>query len=152
EMAATTHQLVPDDTSLERRAAACKPHVAPSPPAPGPPPAPPAPATLDDASQALAHGELGRALEIAERLLKASPDDLAATRIAALAACGLKNVDKATHYAAKLRGTDRTEARNRCRASNIELDGAGSATEPDDNAPDDELAAAVRAASAGQWD
>ena len=150
KLAADALQLVPDDTTLEPRAKACKPHAAPP------------PATLEDATRAFDAGEFARAFEIADRLVRADPNDTAATRLAALAACGKKDVDEATRYAAKLRGGDRTAARNLCRKNNIEIDpGAppGPGPEPGNkpagegsSAPDDDLRKAQNAARTGQWD
>jgi serine/threonine-protein kinase len=130
ELAAAALRVVPDDAALEPRARACKPHVA----------APEAPPTLAAASAALDHRELPRALEIADKLLAADPGDLAAARIAALAACGLNDADRAARYAEKLRGRDRTEVRTQCEAHHIDIGsgplpggkppGAGSAYPP----------------------
>jgi serine/threonine-protein kinase len=111
ELATAAHKIVPDDTTLEPRARACKPRVA----------TPEAPPTLAAATAALDHRELPRALEIADKLLAADPGDLAAARIAALAACGLNDADRAARYAEKLRGRDRTEVRTQCEAHHIDV-------------------------------
>ena len=148
EIAAAARQLLTDDTTLEARAKACKPHV--------PPPAPPA--TIEAASQALANGDFARAFELADKLVHADPGDFAATRVAALAACSLKNVDQATFYAAKLHGADRAAARTQCRKYNIELGpenaDPGGNTGSDDvpDAPDEALGAAQDAIRHGDWD
>jgi serine/threonine-protein kinase len=113
ELAAAAHKIVPDETTLEPRARACKPHVA----------TPEAPPTLAAASAALDHRELPRALEIADKLLAADPGDLGAARIAALAACGLNDADRAARYAEKLHGRDRSEVRAQCEAHHIDVGG-----------------------------
>jgi len=155
EIAAAAREVVDDDTSLEAKAKACKPHAVP--------PATPQ-ATLDDATRAFTAGEFARALELAEKLLHADPTDPAATRLAALAACGMKSVDKATLYAAKLRGADRTAAHNLCRKNNIELntanpggsnggnDQGNDGSEESPGAPDSTIGDAQNAARLGNWD
>ena len=148
ELAAAARQVVPDDTTLEPRARACKPHVAPP---------PPAPATIEDAVKAFDAGEFAKAFEIADRLAHADPGDAAATRLAALAACGKKDVDAATRYAGKLHGADRAAARNLCRKNNIDIDPGkepGSSKLPDEGpgAPGDDLRSAQDAARLGHWD
>jgi hypothetical protein len=123
ELAAAAHKVVPDDATLEPRARACKPRVA----------APEAPPTLAAATAALDHHELPRAMEIADKLLAADPGDLAAARIAALAACGLNDANRAARYADKLRGRDRSEVRTQCEAHHIDVGGgtvAGGAKHP----------------------
>jgi serine/threonine-protein kinase len=115
ELAAAALKVVADDTTLEPRARACKPRPA----------TPEAPPTLAAASEALDRHELPRALDIAGKLLAADPSDLAAARIAALAACGLNDADKAARYADKLHGRDRSEVRARCEAHHIDV-GSGS--------------------------
>ena len=153
DLAATAHKVVADDTTLEARARACKPHVA-SPPAP--------PATLEDATQAFAAGDFSKAFEIADKLARSAPSDYATTRLAALAACGAKNVDAAASYAALLRGADRIAARTLCLKNSIELGkrpgpGAGKDNEPgkgsgaSDGASDDALDQAQDAAKRGEW-
>jgi tetratricopeptide (TPR) repeat protein len=150
ELATAARQVVPDDTTLEPRARACKPHAAPAEPAP----------TLAAATEALEHGDLARALAIAEKLVAASPDDAAAARIAVLAACALKDVDRATRLAARLRGADRSEVRAQCEEHHIDIAGAPGAgngsgkphpDEPGEPGESTELAEAQSAARAGDW-
>jgi hypothetical protein len=143
ELAAAAHQVVPDDTALEPRARACKPHVA----------APEAPPTLAAASAALDRHELPRALGIADKLLAADPGDLAAARIAALAACGLNDADRAARYADRLRGRDRSEVRTQCEAHHIDVGGGPSAGSPGAGSGEaaGEAEDAQNAARAGQW-
>ena len=158
DLAAAAHAVVPDDTTLDTRARACKTHV--------PPPAPPP--TIAAATEAFDHREFSRALEIADKLIAASPGDTAAARIATLAACALKDVDKATRHAAALHGSERSKVRAQCEADHIDIGGAGSrpgqgsgepngepGNEPGDE-PDDstrgELETAQRAAQRGEWD
>jgi eukaryotic-like serine/threonine-protein kinase len=152
ELVTAAKEVVPGDTTLEPRTRSCKAHVA----AP-----PPAPATIEDADQALSRGEYPRALALAEQLLKAEPSNAAALNAAALAACGAKNVDKATRYAAELHGPDRAAARALCRKNNIDLAPSGLANPPgpaDPTGPGDppsattELDDAQHAAKAGQWE
>ncbi len=113
DLAAAARKVVPDDATLEPRGRACKPRAAVS----------EAPPTLATASAALDRRELPRALEIADKLLAADPGDLAAARIAALAACGLNDADRAARYADKLRGRDRSEVRAQCEAHHIDVGG-----------------------------
>jgi len=148
ELAAAAHPVVADDTTLEPRARACKPRAAP------PPAAPP---TLAEAEHALGVGQFSRAFELAEQLVRADPGDAGATRVAAFAACGMKDVDKATTYAGKLRGPEHSAARALCRKNNIELDPAPPPTPTPGGGPggdpagDDELVDAERAAKRGKW-
>ncbi len=147
ELTAAALQVVPDDTTLEPRARACKPHTA-TPPAP--------PATIEDATKAFDAGEFARAFEIADKLAHADPSDAAAIRLAALAACGKKDVDEATRYASKLHGADRAAARALCRNNNIEIDPGTDpgSKRPDEgtSAPDDPIRNAQNAARLGHWD
>jgi len=107
ELAAEAHQVVPDEPSLEARARACKPRVAPAPPSPPPPPAP---TTLDAATQAFQRGEFTAPWTSPSGCSEADPRSSAALRIAALSACSAKNVDKAAQYAARLPAKERAEA------------------------------------------
>jgi serine/threonine-protein kinase len=151
ELAAAAHQVIADDATLEARARTCKPHVAP-------PPTPPP--TIEDANRALDGGAFAKAFELADKLVKTDPGNLAAARVAALAACELKDVDQATRYAAMLHGADRTAARSLCRKRSIELDAgpggapvpgsAGGSGEPA-GAADGDVGEAQDAARAGQW-
>jgi serine/threonine-protein kinase len=146
ELAAAALQVVPDDTTLEPRARACKPHTA-TPPSP--------PATIEDATRAFDAGEFARAFELADKLVHADPGDAAAIRLAALAACGKKDVDEATRYAGKLHGADRAAARALCRKNNIEIDpgtNPGGKRPDEGTGADDPIRDAQNAARLGHWD
>jgi len=118
EIATAAHQVVADDTTLEPRARACKPRTT----------TPEVPPTIALATLALDHGELPRALEIADKLLAMVPGDLAAARIAALAACGLNDADRAARYSDRLHGHDRSEVRAQCEAHHIDVGGSSSSS------------------------
>jgi len=147
ELADAAHQVVPDDTTLELRVKGCKAH-----------PAPPRPrrSTIEDATKAFDAGEFAKAFALADKLVHADPGDAAAIRLAALAACGKKDVDEATRYAGKLHGAGRAAARALCRKNNIEIDpGTDPGTRPpgeDAGASDDPIHNAQNAARLGHWD
>jgi len=147
ELADAARQVVPDDTTLEPRVKGCKAH-------PMPPPA--TPATIEDAIKAFDAGAFAKAFELADKLARANGSDTAAIRLAALAACGKKDVDAATRYAGKLRGADRAAARALCRKNNIEIDpGTGPGSKPPEEgtgASDDPIRDAQNAARLGHWD
>ncbi|HEY0993118.1 MAG TPA: hypothetical protein VGD80_38960, partial [Kofleriaceae bacterium] len=74
--------------------------------------------------------------------------------------CSARDAARAARHAARLPAAGRSEVRDLCDRNGIELDGAEPDerpddkpdTRPDDKQADDDLARAMRAASAGQWE
>jgi len=113
ELADTAGKVLADDTSFATRAKTCKPIEHP------PPPPPP---TLDAAKQAYTAGDYAKALEIADKLVKADASNFDAAKVAAMAACNLKDLDKAKFYAAKLTGSDKNIVKATCVKAGVQLE------------------------------
>jgi serine/threonine-protein kinase len=110
DLADKADKLVTDDTTLTAKAKTCVAHVEPPPP------------TIEAAKDELAKGQFVAALDTAERLLKTDPNNAAALRIAADAACDAKAVDKAKLYIGKLVGPDRKRAMDTCAHAGVTLE------------------------------
>jgi serine/threonine-protein kinase len=106
---AAAHKLVPDDDTLAARAKTCKPKVTPP------------PTDLEVAQAALARDDYAAALAAAEKVLAKTPNDEAALKFAATAACDLKDATKAKEYIAKLQGRDRDAVVFLCRENKVAI-------------------------------
>jgi eukaryotic-like serine/threonine-protein kinase len=110
-VAAAAEKLVPDDTTLGARAKACAPRPIQTGPV----------SNLDAAKDARDLHDYAKALSFAEKAIAEAPTSNDAVREAALAACGVKDVDKARLYIPKLTGSDRNLAMFLCTSNGVKL-------------------------------
>jgi hypothetical protein len=123
---AKTAALFPDALpEVEGIANACRPRAATQPGKRPVAPAKPeqaAESLVSEARTAAATGDAGKALRLCEKALAMKPGHEDATLACAMAACNLRNVDKARRYTNALQTTDaRRRAVQTCRRSGVRL-------------------------------
>jgi len=77
---------------------------------------------VSDANAAARAGQYGKALRSAEEALRVVPNDSGALTAAAIAACNLKQADKAKKYIGKLTGQRQGMVRQVCLRNNVTID------------------------------
>ena len=112
DLADATAKLIPDDTTLAARAAACKPPKVETPETPA--------AILKKASDAFAKKDFAAALALAEKVLDKETANEGALKIAALSSCSLHIAKKARLYYLQLNQADRNYSLYLCRKEGIE--------------------------------
>ena len=112
ELADAAQKNVPDDKSLEAKAAACKP---PAPQAPVETPE----ALMKKAGEAFAKKDFAETLALAEKVLDRDAANEGALRLSTLSACSLHDAKKARLYYLQLDASDRNYALYWCNKENI---------------------------------
>ncbi len=115
DLADAAAKVVPDDTTLAAKAAACKP-----------PKAEPVETTatiLKKASDAFAKKDYAAALALADKVLDKETANEGALKIAALSTCSLHQAKQARIYYLQLNAADRNYALSACRKEGIEPTG-----------------------------
>ena len=115
ELADAAAKVLPDDTTLAAKAAACKPHT-------GEPPETPA-TVLKKANDAFAKKDYAAALALAEKVLDKETANEGALKVAALASCSLHDAKQSRLYYLQLNEADRNYALYACRKEGIEPTG-----------------------------
>jgi hypothetical protein len=142
DLAAAAHAVVPDDTTLDARARACRPHVTPPAPpptiggtiaGPGPVPGPgsgdepgeePDDSTrgeLQTAQRAALRGEWDQALSAARTVLQRTPRSPLALRIGVVSACHLQDEATARALLRRIPSNRQRALRQQCAAQGVLL-------------------------------
>jgi serine/threonine-protein kinase len=115
ELADAAQKVLPDDTTLAPKAAACKPHT-------GEPPETSA-SILKKADDAFDKQDYAGALALADKVLDKEQANEGALKTATLAACGLHDSRQARMYYLQLNQADRNTTLGECRKQGIEPTG-----------------------------